>query len=376
VASGSRASLAVDRLIGQQNSESVREHGFSAARRLLRGQKHRNGDSMPRMTRLVILQLPLLMGGIASVDAQAITDVGFQPTVGEAAFVEGRGPVVLVDEGHHNYRTIRPTLVPHRDEMMPGRYEPLARLLRRDGYVVRPLDGAFTQDALRDIDILIIGGAMAEATVDDFSLPTPAALSREEVDVLDSWVRSGGSLLVAAGTGPPAPAAVEDLAERFGVLFTNAIAVPAAFEADWTQAEWTEFRRSDRSLRDHPIIRGRHAGEGVGSVMTFGGQAFRSKPAADVQPLLVFVDPTVLIFEIDPFDPLEYAPRMRADGMLQAATVRHGSGRVALFGEEGMFSAYLTRLNGEPIGMNHPQAAQNGQFILNVFHWLSGLIPD
>jgi hypothetical protein len=67
---------------------------------------------------------------------------------------------------------------------------------------------------------------------------------------------------------------------------------------------------------------------------------------------------------------------MRADGMLQAATVRHGSGRVALFGEEGMFAAQVNRKDSRPIGMNHPAAGQNAQFALNVMHWLSELIPD
>jgi hypothetical protein len=285
----------------------------------------------------------LVASGFFDVAAQAVTDLTFRANVGAAAFDEGRGPVVLVDEGHHNYRTIRPTQLPHSEVKMPGRYEPFARLLRRDGYVVMPLDGPFTAEALAAVDILVIAGALAESTVDDFSLPNPPAFNAEEIELVDSWVRAGGSLLLVAGT-QPAPAAAAALAERFGVLFGNGIAVPAK--------------------------------DAVDSVMTFGGQAFRPKPDADVQPLLVFTEPTVLVFEVDPFDPLEYAPRMRADGMLQAATVRHGSGRVALFGEEGMFAAQVNRKDSRPIGMNHPAAGQNAQFALNVMHWLSELIPD
>jgi hypothetical protein len=338
--------------------------------------KRIEGGTMRRVCTVVFLAALLLAGSFAVAAAQAITDLSFRPSVARPAFLEGRGPVVLVDEGHYNYRTIRPTQIPHADETMPGRYEPLARLLRQDGYVVRPSDGPFTPEALRGADVLIIAGAMAEATVHDFRLPTPSALSTEEVETVDSWVRDGGSLLLVAGTGPPAPAAVEELAERFGVLFVNGIAVPARNEADWRRADWMHFRRTDGSLRDHAITAGRSEEETVDSVMTFGGQAFRTKPGADVQPLLVFAEPTILVFEVDPFDPLEFAPRMRADGMLQAVTVRHGSGRVALFGEEGMFSAYITRGDRRPIGMNHPGAAQSAQFALNVIHWLSGLLPD
>jgi hypothetical protein len=26
--------------------------------------------------------------------------------------------------------------------------------------------------------------------------------------------------------------------------------------------------------------------------------------------------------------------------------------------------------------MNHPDAAQNAQFVLNVLHWLTGILPE
>ena len=38
-----------------------------------------------------------------------------------------------------------------------------------------------------------------------------------------------------------------------------------------------------------------------------------------------------------------------------------------------------TAVNGDQVfrmGMNDPDAAQNPQFVLNVLHWLSGLLPD
>lgn len=139
----------------------------------------------------------------------------------------------------------------------------------------------------------MIAGALAESTVEDFSLPNPPAFSAEEIEIVDSWVSGGGSLLLVAGT-QPAPAAAAALAERFGVLFGNGIAVPAAAAADWTQADWMQFRRADGSLRDHPISWGRQGLESVDSVMTFAGQAFRAKPGVDIRPLLVFTGPTVL----------------------------------------------------------------------------------
>jgi hypothetical protein len=67
-------------------------------------------------------------------------------------------------------------------------------------------------------------------------------------------------------------------------------------------------------------------------------------------------------------------PSISASGMLQGAAVRFGKGRVAAFGEAAMFSAQAVGPNGTPAGMNDPTAPQNAQFLLNVVHWLSGLL--
>ena len=69
-------------------------------------------------------------------------------------------------------------------------------------------------------------------------------------------------------------------------------------------------------------------------------------------------------------------PVIRADGMMQGAVLLFGKGRVAIFGEAAMFSAQEQIRDGErfQMGMNSPNAAQNPQFLLNVMHWLSGLL--
>jgi hypothetical protein len=51
------------------------------------------------------------------------------------------------------------------------------------------------------------------------------------------------------------------------------------------------------------------------------------------------------------------------------------AGRAAFFGEAAMFSAQVAGPDRIPIGMNGPQAEQNYQFVLNLMHWLSGLLP-
>lgn len=62
--------------------------------------------------------------------------------------------------------------------------------------------------------------------------------------------------------------------------------------------------------------------------------------------------------------------------MLQGAVLRFGRGRVALFGEAAMFTAQLAGPTRKPVGMNAPEAGQNAQFVLNLLHWLSGLLNE
>lgn len=70
----------------------------------------------------------------------------------------------------------------------------------------------------------------------------------------------------------------------------------------------------------------------------------------------------------------ESTPRRSVAGWLQGAALRVGKGRVAMFGEAAMFSAQLGGPQHTPMGMNAPVAAENPQFLLNVLHWLTGLL--
>jgi len=301
--------------------------------------------------------------------AQPIVDTSFQPIVGTPAYPEGKGPVILIDEGHYNWRTISLAKIPHSEEMMLGRFIPFAHLLRQDGYIVKAINSSFTKGVLKNGNVLVIGGPGGPDANQDWKSPTLPIFNEEEIEAVIHWVEEGGSLLLVAGTYGGSVAAAE-LAEKFGLFFSSGSAFKVKDQYERTNRDWIMFRRTDGSLANHPIINGREEGEKVDSIMTFEGQAFRIKPGADIQPLLVFTEPTILVFESD--GPFEQAPRIRADGMLQGVVFQYGKGRVAVFGEGGMFCAQVSSIG--PIGMNHPDASQNAQFILNVVHWLSGII--
>lgn len=58
----------------------------------------------------------------------------------------------------------------------------------------------------------------------------------------------------------------------------------------------------------------------------------------------------------------------------QAALIEVGAGKVAVFGEAGMFTAQLAADGVTKMGMNSEQAPHNWQFALNIMHYLDDLL--
>ena len=286
-----------------------------------------------------------------------VSDANFNPDVPNPAFSTGKGPLVLLDEAHNNFHTAT------------GRYLPFVRLLRSDGFVVESLHRSLSQASLATARILVIANAMAARNKDgDWSLPTPSAFTREEIAETLRWVSRGGSLFLIADHMPFGGAA-SDLAAAFGILMTNGYATDRTCSAD----EFV-FKRSDGTLADHPVTRGRNPRERITEVRTFTGQAFRV--VAPASPVLILAPETVLLMPARAWEFSDATPRMAADGMLQGAVLTHDRGRIAVFGEAAMFSAQVSGPQRRPMGMNAPNAVQNPQFLLNVMHWLAGVLPQ
>ena len=186
-----------------------------------------------------------------------------------------------------------------------------------------------------------------------------------------SWVQNGGSLFLIADH-MPFPGAAENLAAAFRVRLNNGFVLREGAPAP----EDLLFQRSTelQLLADHPITNGRSADERVSRVMTFMGSAFQVDPGA--QALLAFGPGFVSVMPTVAWEFPPGTPRVSVSGWSQGAALEFGKGRVALFGEAAMFSAQLTGRARLPMGMNSPGAEQNAQFLLNVAHWLSGLLDE
>jgi hypothetical protein len=195
---------------------------------------------------------------------------------------------------------------------------PFGDLVRRDGYVIRAM-AATPQQSLADCRILVVVAPRSNVA---------------GAESIRRWVADGGSLLVIADRDARAPAS--DLASAFGVTFLDDSPKPVT------------FRATDRSLRPHAIARGRHAKESAASVSTSAGQAMRVPSTAE----LVLVT---------------------TDGAVQGAVMRVEMGRAAFFGDAVLFTAQIVGPERRLVGMN-ARGEQNFQFVLNVMHWLSGVI--
>jgi hypothetical protein len=299
---------------------------------------------------VLLTSLLLLAAGIAF--AQQVPDPNYAPPIHAPAYESGKGPLVLIDEAHNNFHTA------------DGRYKPFADLLRRDGYRVEGLARRLAPDSLTGADVLVIANALNVKNLEDWSLPTPSAFTREEINAVRDWVAGGGSLFLIADHMPFAGAAA-DLAEAFGAAFSNGYAALG----NHVDGQMGDVFERPTGLQDTPITRGRTEDETVTRIVTFTGSAFR--PPADAVPVLV-LSPGSISHETERAPGITpEAPKVAIDGWCQGAVMKVGKGRVAIFGEAAMFSAQLAGPQQRPVGMNSPEAPQNYQLLLNVMHWLS-----
>lgn len=303
----------------------------------------------------ISLCLAIAAFSVAEIKAQQVPDPDFKPPIEKPAYAEGKGPVVLIDEAHFNFHTAS------------GRYRSFADLLRRDGYVVQESKEKFSKESLKSGKILVIANALSKRNALNWNPPFDPSFTDEEVAAVREWINQGGALMMMVDHFPM-PATAGKLAEAFGVRFHNGYAVdPQAPPGPLL------YTRADKSLFDHSVTRGRSERERVDSVATFTGSAFQIDRG---DPILTFLGAEAISYTPKAFGqrPDKDTPRVPIKGWHQGVVIKVGKGRVAIFGEAAMFSAQLAGPQKRPMGMNDPVAKQNPQFLLNVIHWLSGLL--
>ena len=303
----------------------------------------------------------IIMSLLAGCNTGQVPDKSYNPVINDPAYQKGEGPLVCLDEAHNNFHTLE------------GRFWAFGELLRRDGYVVKASTEKFGAAVLERCSILVIANAQLEGMDwGEYPYPTPSGFTDEEIDAVQTWVEDGGSLLLIADHMPLA-GVDSKLASAFGVEFNDGFAVAGFSDEKSRDAAFgipTIFSVETHTLIPHPVLLGRNEYESVSSIRSFTGQAFQAPESA--QPLMVLPDDFVLLMPDEPWIFTPDTKTIPVGGWLQGAVMPFGSGRTGFFGEAAMFTAQMT--DGEPSGMNAPMAEQNFQFVLNVMHWLSGLL--
>lgn len=312
-----------------------------------------------------------LLGG--RLQGQQIADSSFDASVTHPGYATGQGPVVAIDEAHHNFHT------------RGGRYSGFARLLENDGYRVRENRVPFTAAALDSIDVLVIANAIGGEW--DAGAYGRSGFTGAETRAVRTWVERGGSLLLISDHAPMGVAA-ENLARQFGVRMGKGYTEdPVHFYAGDPIGGPAVllFTRANGLLRDHPVTRGRNPSERVDSIVAFAGQSLSGSPGSAV--ILALSDSAVDHPSPTPEQvaatgqpgvawrtAVEGLPTHSARGRALMLALEAGRGRVVVIGEAAMLSAQaIVDEQGNRVavvGMNLPGTG-NRQLGLNVLHWLS-----
>lgn len=300
----------------------------------------------------LLLGVALTMLFALQVTAQQVPDTTYRFSIRQAAYAPAKGPLILIDEAHHNFHT------------KAGGYSAFSKLLEQDGYSVKGLTQKITKEALNSCEILVIANALHAPYVHKWVLPNPSAFTAAEIAVLKEWVKGGGSLLLIADHMPFAGAARE-LASAFGFTFLNGFARKGdAFQPPLV------FTEADKSLHKSPVTTGLQKYEMIDRVATFTGSAFTIPEGAT--PVLRFSDEHISLQPDTAWQFHKNTPVVHLNGYFQGAIHEFGKGKIAVFGEAAMFTAQVVNQKTR-FGMNSDYAPQNAQFVLNLVHWLDGV---
>jgi hypothetical protein len=293
-------------------------------------------------------------------------DPDFIPKNVKQTFSNVDSPKVLIDEAHNNFHTAS------------GRYKAFQQVLVSDGHTVKPNRKSFTLNGLKNTEILVVANALDTNRL-DWTPPFKDAFQETEVQAIKQWVSDGGSLLLIADH-IPFPKAAESLSKAFGFEFSNG------------HVDKALFRMNDGSLAKHEVTKSSTElnvniqlnvfndisdpnppeSDFLKQVKTFGGSAFI--PPQNAQSILTLGGWAFSRTPEIPFQIKAETPKIPMDGWSQGAILEFGNGRVAVFSEAMMFTSQLYVPTGEKMGLVSRGAEDNEQFLLNIMHWLSGVI--
>jgi len=293
---------------------------------------------------------------VYSISGQEIKKPSVDVSVENPAFEKGKGPIVLFDEGHNNYHTYESGI---------QRYKAFGDVITNNGYVIVINKAKFTADVLRGHDILVISNAQV-LPIGNMQ-PLRSAFTPEEIEAVHNWVKEGGSLLLIADHKPWGSAASE-MAKIFGVIFSEGATVDP-YDNNF-------YSRENGKLLSHPIVEGRNKREKLDEVKIFLGESLQAPEGSG------FLKLSEKAYDLHP----ETKEKRPVPGHFQGAGFGYGKGRVVVLGEAAMLSFQVMTVVVKGKEKNKPEVAghisfgldptknKNKQFLLNMMHYLTGLL--
>lgn len=272
-------------------------------------------------------------------------DNNYMPVIGKPLFESGKGPVLLIDAGHHNFHT--------PDERFSG----FARVAIADGFRLQTLTGPVKKGSLDGVKVLVIANALNEKNVNHWQLPVHQAFTADEVEIIRKWVSGGGRLFLIADHMPFAGAA-EALAAAFGYTFYDGFAMSGP------GGRYDTFS-FDNGMLKHTEVTDKHGS--VTTVITYTGQAFNIPEGAT--SILSFNSRYKILMPEVAWEFSEDMKMLPADGLSQLAYSTYGEGKVVVSGEAAMFTAQEVP-GVVKFGLNADMPNDNLQLLLNILEWL------
>jgi len=260
-------------------------------------------------------------------------------------------PVVGIDRTHQNAFSLDPTC---------PRYAALAQLLTADGAIVQdfstPFGSSGYSQALNGLNILVI----ADAT----------GISAAEASAISAWVSAGHGLIIAGSI----PSTLTT--ELMGVTW-----VDGDPEREFNSCTDAVSPYGPGWIKDNDVItEGLKPSEEVFSVYEYTGPAIPPVTIAATSILSLRAGArTNCFYNCGAYFDLG----IPADGYSRGLAFQLGAGKVFASGDSRMFSAVLWAGYGIyiiPGVKTYQQGMQvypsNQQFLLNIVHWIDGLLPD
>jgi hypothetical protein len=300
-----------------------------------------------------LLTIQLSTYDLAAQVQDSISGSIFDPEITFPAYPNKNGPTVFLDEGHHNRHTYGGL----------GGFISFSNVIRKDGYQVTSFKDQFSRANLQNVRILVISCAQNEQNLwPRWFNPTYPAFQESEERAIKKWVKKGGSLFLITDHHP-FPGAVGELAEEFGFSLYNGHALDTTRYPSF-------FHRANKTLHCNAITNGRNSMEIVDSIVTFSGSALRLSDEA--KPIITFDNGWVQWLPDTAWN-LDHTEPLSISGLAQGAYREFGQGKIVIFSDANTFSAQDTDWGGK-MGFLDPNAKYNPQLLLNIVHYLDGLL--